>query len=1166
MSETTPVFQLSGPRTFSGITGDYLDAGDPAPLALSAGTISLQFTADNVSGFNSLFSKDGAGFGAGDLTVFIHNGALRVRQETETGALVLRVDGVTITEGQPHHLAVSFGEDGLSVFLDGHLVVTEPTFKQDWTLNDRSLLIGATGANRVSEMDAPAQLFEGTISDFEIYGQALTPPAIATLAAPVNPDALAQVEAATAIYEVATVFSQLHGASDTLLDQASTFGFGHGGHNLRQISIFEGGDGNNDLTGTHGGDALNGQRGDDTLFGGGGSDTLQGGYGNDIVRGGSGNDVIDGGHGEDQLFGNDGDDFIVSRSDAREPESAIIPGREEGDPLDELVDGKLYPDQPLNADDVLTGGAGADTFYFQTLINAKARYLEKHTNNDGTIRWHGVAGENDNLHDHWVEGIGNDVITDFSFAEGDRIVVDGHTTQISHVSYGDANGDGIFDFSVIHLYSDQGPNGGAHHLDQLGTITVYGDLVTKDDILSTAAPAYGIIRTIDQLNEALAPAAIAEDRGPIAPPATLSPVDNFGEINGNSAVLALAGNHHLSGERGDYLNLGEASALSIPNGTIAFSFVADAVTSSFQTLFSKIDSVNTGAPVISAWTIDGTLRVRYTSGTQDKIFKFTNFYLTPGDEYHVAVTFGDSGFGIYVDGHLVASNPEFTGGLVGNDHDLIIGASGLSRVNGVGEPGQRLGGTISNFTVYDEALTGADIETLAARAVSLRTSLKDGNDRVLGLATDDFIDGGLGNDALFGNAGNDTLAGSGGIDTLRGEDGNDVLDGGAGNDILEGDLGNDSLLGGSGNDRLNGDVGDDTLIGDSGVDTLIGGAGRDSLSGGADNDILNGGSGVDQLAGGDGNDLINGGHQSDTLFGDGGNDTLRGSTGNDLIFGGEGHDIIGGDLDHDTLHGGGGNDSLIGSFGHDVLYGNNGNDTLIGGGQNDYLSGGGGHDSLVGENGFDTLHGGDGDDSLRGGENADLLNGDAGDDTLDGGNGLDVLRGGAGDDALIGASGDDRLFGGDGQDRLFGNIGDDSLSGDGGHDTLDGSFGADSLSGGAGNDLLFGGSQDDLINGGAGNDTLFGDNGNDHLTGGIGSDQFVFANSFGTDTITDFDPLSGTEKIDLSAVSAIVSFNDLAANHLSTNQNGDSVISVGFNTITLTGVAAANLDASDFIF
>ena len=83
--------------------------------------------------------------------------------------------------------------------------------------------------------------------------------------------------------------------------------------------------------------------------------------------------------------------------------------------------------------------------------------------------------------------IGNDVVMDYSRGEGDRIVIEGHTTKILSVDYGDANGDGVMDHSVIRLYSDQGNNGGAHNDDRLGSITVYGDLVKMSDIETTAA-------------------------------------------------------------------------------------------------------------------------------------------------------------------------------------------------------------------------------------------------------------------------------------------------------------------------------------------------------------------------------------------------------------------------------------------------------------------------------------------------------------------------------------------------------------------------------------------------------------------------------------------------------------------------------------------------------
>ena len=67
---------------------------------------------------------------------------------------------------------------------------------------------------------------------------------------------------------------------------------------------------------------------------------------------------------------------------------------------------------------------------------------------------------------------------------------------------------------------------------------------------------------------------------------------------------------------------------------------------------------------------------------------------------------------------------------------------------------------------------------------------------------------------------------------------------------------------------------------------------------------------------------------------------------------------------------------------------------------------------------------------------------------------------------------------------------------------------------GVGNDSLLGNAVDNKLDAGAGNDTLNGGAGNDTLTGGTGTDKFVFANTGGTDKITDF--VSGTDKIDLS--------------------------------------------------
>ena len=148
------------------------------------------------------------------------------------------------------------------------------------------------------------------------------------------------------------------------------------------------------------------------------------------------------------------------------------------------------------------------------------------------------------------------------------------------------------------------------------------------------------------------------------------------------------------------------------------------------------------------------------------------------------------------------------------------------------------------------------------------------------------------------------------------------------------------------------------------------------------------------------------------------------------------------------------------------------------------------------------------------------------------------------------------------------------LNGDGGADELNGGNNADVLNGGGGNDVLNGGNgadelnggnNADVLNGGAGADVLNGGLGNDLLTGGDGNDVFIFADGFGRDTITDFET-SNNEDIDLSAVSEIVDFADLTANHM-TQVGSDVVIDDGAgNTITIENFTISNLGSGDFLF
>lgn len=187
--------------------------------------------------------------------------------------------------------------------------------------------------------------------------------------------------------------------------------------------------------------------------------------------------------------------------------------------------------------------------------------------------------------------------------------------------------------------------------------------------------------------------------------------------------------------------------------------------------------------------------------------------------------------------------------------------------------------------------------------------------------------------------------------------------------LITGD-GNDTLVGSASANRIQSGVGNDSIDGGSGNDTLDGGAGNDTLNGGGAGDSLIGGAGIDSMVGGGGNDNYTVTETGDlavetstlateidivksavayTLGANLENLTLTGSalidgTGNAL------NNVLNGNGYANTLKGSGGNDALNGAGGADALYGGLGNDTLSGGGGLDTLKGEAGLDSYL----FDT--------------------------------------------------------------------------------------------------------------------------------------------------------------------------------------------------------------------
>ncbi len=721
----------NGAMYFDG-TNDFAFLDHKASMNITQGTIAMWVRPDALDEKSMFVTKDHRGAEDG--------GHFRLGH-TEEGGLFLRMaegdggqnhawtTGTLLTEEQWTHLAVSFTEDGVTVYLDGEALpngywtvvegdVSSPgDFSEAYLLqNDEPWVFGADSYradvnDTAQEFATDAQKlqyeFEGGIAGFGVWGgfapeDALTAAEINELIGNGPGAALTNPSGPRAMI-----------AADDLIE-------GHGGN-----------------------DQINGEAGNDTLNGGNGNDSIRGGYGDDHLIGGNQNDTLDGGRGNDLLEGGDGDDVLISRSDAGEGRIGQLvigePSRAFPDPsVDEeylkLVD---WIDQELEADDVLVGGAGRDTFQFETLINAKADIIADHANDDRTIDWMGVAGENNRLHDHWVDGIGVDVIADYN-AEEDTISIKGHTTQIE-VDYRtvDTDGDGLDDdaVSVITLYSQQGKNGGAHDEDYLGYIVVHGDRVEADDIETDAGVAYGIVESIDDIQEAVAPTGDTKwiDLGGEEAHLGTDTRDVDGDPVGNSpweyssnewytaqlvdlATAVPAGlttpMQLLENDGGAFgganppIEIPHNPSLAVTEGTWVLTFTANNPgNGQDQALFSKDHAgYGDGGHLTAYINGSGVMKIRFQGEDGETYLYDWGVKIEANEEYDLAFTFDNDEIAIYLNGELIDAEAGIPGGMSGNSEDLVLGASARSRMDNDDTLDWHFDGTISNVMLLDRPL------------------------------------------------------------------------------------------------------------------------------------------------------------------------------------------------------------------------------------------------------------------------------------------------------------------------------------------------------------------------------------------------------------------------------------------------------------------------------
>jgi Ca2+-binding RTX toxin-like protein len=217
----------------------------------------------------------------------------------------------------------------------------------------------------------------------------------------------------------------------------------------------------NVITGNSNNNILRGAAGNDTINGGAGADVLIGGLGVDTMNGGDGNDGLDGGLGADKMSGGTGNDtyYVDSMSD-----SVVELTGQGTDTVFSSVSTSIKW-LPSNVENLtLTGtaifGDGNDLANVIT-GNASNNSLFGYGGNDvlvggfGADRLTGGLGPNDLGVDKFrfnflEEGV--DIITDFSFSQGDKIQIvkasfdpTGATPSIGQFSYNSLTGDLFYD-------------------------------------------------------------------------------------------------------------------------------------------------------------------------------------------------------------------------------------------------------------------------------------------------------------------------------------------------------------------------------------------------------------------------------------------------------------------------------------------------------------------------------------------------------------------------------------------------------------------------------------------------------------------------------------------------------------------------------------------------
>ncbi|WP_162929974.1 calcium-binding protein [Vibrio sp. Evd11] len=572
--------------------------------------------------------------------------------------------------------------------------------------------------------------------------------------------------------------------------------------NKKDAVWFNGGGGNDVITGGsladflfggNGQDTLHGNDGDDYIAGNSGDDQIYAGSGNDDLFGGIGDDRIDAGSGNDYLHGEAGDDLLIGSSGN-----------------DVLVGGV--------GSDRLEGGQGNDTYIFNR-GDGRDQILDKYigqvtTAYTYTKRVHKPSGKSG----RWV----NERRTGYRKSMSE---LDGGSDTLQFGA-GISVSDILVQHSGTNLFvglKDDGITSASEALDRVEVL----EWADKKNRVETFRFSDGL--SIDMSDVRYAWTGGDSD-------------DKFEGTHEGDWLSGNAGNDHLFGQFGNDVLIGGSGDDLLEGGAGNDTYIVN-----------RGDGKDT---IYDDHRVTETQRYTYYERVLKQGFK-SSYYVNEKRTGTKTVTKqNDAGEDILLFGKDISFEDIV---LQSSGSHLLVGLGHSDQNENISELEDVV--TIKDWSNKNNRIElfqfedGTDVDMSLIQSASTGTSE---GETLNGDNNGNWLDGSGGNDIINAGSGNDIIWGGFGSDKLIGGSGNDQLYGQDGNDVLTDASGNNLFMAGTGDDTLTGGNGVDILLGEAGSDTINGGQSDDHLLGGAGNDILIGGEGNDTyyFSYGDGQDVV----------------------------------------------------------------------------------------------------------------------------------------------------------------------------------------------------------------------------------------------------------------------------------------------------------------------